>query len=517
MSGKRLLYLDSHRLSAYRWQGGKLNPEGVFEATADGFAQFADYLRTNVRSPFQLLANVTEEGHQVETIPYLQGKDRETLIQRKISQIFFGAPLATSLSLGYEKSKRKNERLLHSALTNQPYFQPWLDALAAAEVPFAGLYTVSQLGGLLLKRLTKLPERCLLVTLQDHSLRESFIVNGVPLFSRMAPLADSSIAGMTAAMAAEAGKLQQYLVGQRQIGRNDVLPVFVLAHPQAIEAAAAACLDTAGLNFTILDTQAAAKRLGLRVALEDSHSEPLFLHLLAIAPPRNQYLAGEYRHDHLLHRVKGWLLGGGIAALAAAVVFAAGNLLAAYSHRQDSAELAIEEAQLSRRYQEISATFPQLGVSNDVLRRVASRHREIERIHRQPAAAYLAISRALGQTPAVEVASIDWSLASRDPITTANTGNGIALGKADTLLAASDEITIVRGSIRLERNSQPRQVLATFEHFVRQLQVDPEARVTVLQQPFDTESGRSLKGGTLEDENPQPRNFAIQIARRLPT
>lgn len=511
MSGRRLLYLNTHRLSAYVWQHRELRQEAVFEASEDDLGRFGAYLRDHATSPFHLLCNVAEESHQVEVIPFLQGKDRQTLIERKISQIFFGASLTASLSLGYEKTRRKNERLLLSALTNPAHLQPWLNGLAAAEVPLAGLYTVSQLGGQLLKKLVALPERCLLVTMQDHSLRESFVVKGVPIFSRMAPLNDSSIAGTAASMAGEAGKLYQYLVGQRQIGRNDTLPVFVLAHPHAVDAAQSACIDTGGLNFHILDSHQAATRLGLRSLPDDSRCEQLFLHLLATDTPRQQYLAADLRHDHLLHRLKGWLLGFGFAALAASALFTVTQLLSAYNNRQEAQDLLQEESQLSQRYKEISATFPQLGVSNDVLRRVSNRYQDIQRVRRQPADVYRLVSRALDQLPAIELESIDWKLAATD------NGKPAPLSEKSSLLGATDEVAVIHGTIRLAPNAQPRQVMAAFEQLVRQLQTDPALRVTVLQQPFETESGRSLKGGTLEDENPQPRTFSLQLSRKLPT
>jgi hypothetical protein len=56
-----------------------------------------------------------------------------------------------------------------------------------------------------------------LLTLQDHSIRESFLVDGQTLFSRMAPLTDSSIAGIASSFAAEAGKLHQYLVANARL------------------------------------------------------------------------------------------------------------------------------------------------------------------------------------------------------------------------------------------------------------------------------------------------------------
>jgi hypothetical protein len=39
--------------------------------------------------------------------------------------------------------------------------------------------------------------------------------------------------------------------------------------------------------------------------------------------------------------------------------------------------------------------------------------------------------------------------------------------------------------------------------------------VNILKQPFDLESGRSLRGGDSEDENGKPRQFTVEIIRKI--
>jgi pantothenate kinase-related protein Tda10 len=70
---RRLLYLNTHRLTAYAWRlRASCCPEGVFEMRDEEHQRFADYLREYANSHFQMLANVAEEGHVLETIPFLQ-------------------------------------------------------------------------------------------------------------------------------------------------------------------------------------------------------------------------------------------------------------------------------------------------------------------------------------------------------------------------------------------------------------------------------------------------------------
>jgi hypothetical protein len=495
----RLLYLNTHHLSAYAWQGGRLLPEGVFASDEGGLGEFAAYLADHRGSQFSLLANVAEESHVQELIPFLRGNDRQALITRRIGQHFQGTSLAAVTSLGYEKTQRKNERVLLSALTNPAHFTPWLQAIDLAEAPLAGVYTVAQLGGLLLKKIGQPVGRCLLLTLQDQSIRESYLVGGHTHFSRMAPLTDSSIAGIARSFAAEAGKLHQYLIGQRLIGRDETLPVFIVAHPLSIPAIENACPEHGQLAFTIIDSHAAAAQLKLHTLPEDNRSDPLFLHLLAIAPPRQQFAGEAPRHHYRLAQIRHGLIAAGLVALLGGSLYAAKNTFDAHTLRDDADRLKAEEADLARRYQEISATFPQLGIDNDSLRRLTGRYGELLRQQRQPGPAYAQVSRVLDRMPAIVLEGIDWKFGQNLPSTVA-------------LAADTPEITTVRASIRLER-ADTRQIVAVFEQFVDALKADPGVTVKVLQRPFDVDAGSALRGGDGIDEAVQPRPFAIEIVR----
>ena len=502
MTASRLLYLNTHRLSAYAWKQGRLALEGTFENNEIGHAGFRVYLDKQGRSIFWMLANVAEEGHVQEVIPYLRGKDRETLIGRKIGQHFLGTPLAAAFSIGFEKNRRKNERLLLSALTNPAHFEPWLKRINEVGTALAGIYTVAQMSGQLLGKLGHADSRCLLLTLQDHSIRESYLVNGRTLFSRMAPLTDSSIAGVASSFAAEAGKLYQYLVGQRLISRDETIPTYIVAAPTALPAIQRAVPEHGPLDFRLIDSQAAATRIGLHTQPEDSRSEQLFLHLLASAPPKQQFASENHRHDYRLAQIRQALLAVGLVSLLGGLLFAAKQAYEAYALREETQALKASEADFNQRYQEISATFPQLGIDNDTLRQLTDRHREITRQQRQPWNAFRQVSQALDRMPGVILESIDWRIGRATPTT-------------GTQLNGNEEITSIHGSLRFDPNATPRQVLALIEEFADLLHTDTDCTVNIVQRPVDLESGRSLRGGDNEDNTRRARPFAVEIVRKI--
>jgi hypothetical protein len=285
MYARRLIYLSAHQITAFSWQAGVLSDEGSFEATEAGKQRFANYLAHHSKSIFSILANVSDESFHIEMIPFLRGADRSAIIARKLGQLFFNATLTTSISLGHEKSRRKNERIMLAALTNNELFAPWLDSLARAGAALAGIYSLPLLGPLLLRKLGVSDERCLLLTVQDQSIRQSYLEKGELHFSRLVPLPNSGIGGIAQTFAAEARKLQQYLVSQRVMGRQQPIKAYLLAHASARQAVEDSCVDSESLSFAIFDVEDCAHRCGLKALPPDTRCEALFLHLLATAPP----------------------------------------------------------------------------------------------------------------------------------------------------------------------------------------------------------------------------------------
>lgn len=500
MNRRRLLYLSAHQLAAWRWRHGTLTGDGAFAATADGLRLFADYLARQRNSVFTILANVGDEGFQIETIPLLRGADRRAIIARKLGQLYFNSALTTSQSLGYEKSQRQDERVLLAALTDQAGFAPWLAAIATARVALAGIYSLPFLAPSLLRRLAIGDDRCLLLTVQDRSMRQSYLENGELVFSRLAPLADDSDATLASAFDGEAHKLRQYLLSQRLISRQQTLTAYLLAHANAAAAITQACVDSETMRYAIVDIGLCAERVGWRGAPPDSHSEQLFLALLASAPPRQQFADARLRRDHRLRQIRSALYRTGAAALAAGVLASATLLLAAQASRQQSAAIGDEAALARARYGEIVSAFPPIPTDRETLRRVVDRYRALEKQSATPDELYREISRALRDAPAVEIDSIDWQAGDQ---------------RANGSHAGDERATaVVRGTLKLGADAGARQLLAAFDALVESLTANRALQVAVLQRPVDIESSKSLKGDEITLADQRPRSFALRLWRK---
>ena len=508
---RRLLYLSTHQMTAWLWQAGELINEGLFTASETGQQQFAEYLSRHQGSVFSMLANVSEEGFHIETIPYLQGSDRKAIIDRKLGQFFFNAGLTTSLSLGYEKQKRKNERIMLAALTNNAFFAPWLNAINSSGVALSGIYSLPLLAPALLKKLKISDEHCLLLTVQDQSIRQSYFDKGELHFSRLTPLQNSSIGGIAQTFSAESLKLQQYLSSQRLIGRNQAITVHVLAHPAAVKAIQNSCVSTPTIYYNILSTEDCAEQTGLKKSPPDAHCEQLFLNLLVTSPPRMQFANDDQRHGYHLRQIRSGLHGFGALALLGCLLFSGKLLYETYSLKQEAQDFRAEASLSRQRYNDIAKTFPPIPTNNETLRRVIDRYVELEKRSASPEGLFREISRALQSAPAADLDTIDWKVGGIESAPVAPMGQT----SAATTVPANSEAIVVRGSLRLGSNANARQMLNAFNHLVDALKANPKLQVEVLKRPFDIESGKSLKGGDITLEDNMPRSFSLQVIRKL--
>jgi hypothetical protein len=513
MGDRRLLYLGPRQMDAWHWRRGTLTGEAAFLPTETGWRQFAHYLARNAGSRFTLLVNVADEGFQVETIPYLRGADRRRVIDRRLAQAFFDSPLTAAISLGHEKNRRKDERLLLTALGRPDSLLPWLDGLRAADAALSGIFSLPLLAPALFRKLRLPPEPRLLLSVQDQSLRQSFLDKGGLRFSRLTQLHESDgLDDIAPVFAAEAGKLQQYLSSQRLIERGQPLAAHVLAHPGAFETLRAACVDTPTLRFTLLDLTVCARRIGLETAPLDMRAERLFLHLLAVDPPGIQFAGEALRHRFHLVRIRSLFRGAGALTLAACLSLSGKYLFDAHRIAQDADALYKEAALARHRYEEIVGTFPKLPFDYDTLGKALDRYLAEERRGVLPGPFYREISHALQAVPAIEIDRLDWK---------AGGAESGAANAGDRPPPENAESITVRGRLQLDAEATPRQGLAAFGRFVDALRDGTKRQVEILQSPFDIASGKSsradITSGTSSraDDAPEKERFQKEISHEF--
>ena len=509
MSARRLLFLDATSLTAYRWAGGHLHYEAEFAPDATGFEAFAEYAAKARRSLFHVLADVAEEGFQIEEVPFVQGGDRKALIQRKLSQYFYGTPYALAISLGRRKDGRRDERMLYTALTRAPQVEPWLTALRQAEGQLAGLFSVPMVSAALPPLLAAHAPRFLLVSVTHGGVRQTLFDNGQITFSRLTPLVTGSTEEMALTCAVESEKMYQYMAGQRLITRGSQITTHLLVHPAQISTFRETCVDTGSIHFEFTDLMALAGKLGLKTPPKGTHAETLFLHLLARQPPREQFAPAADRHFFRLGRIRFGLHAAGLTVFGACMVFAGRQFIEYQGIAGRSADTAAQTAVDRGRYDAILQALPKIPISNDNLRAVIGRYDRLLQQAAGPEPMYVAISQALQESPRVELARLDWTLGGKGGA--APTTNPGGVSPEPTFPASVTEAVELHAQLPIGLASDPRGQRAAVEVFVESLRAR-KLHVQVLKHSFEADSAKSLKSSA-EAMAIQAPQFSLRVAR----
>ena len=127
-----------------------------------------------------------------------------------------------------------------------------------------GVYSTALLAPALIKGAGLKAPRCLLVSVQQTGLRQSYVEDGNIRFSRIGRVNLEDVAGVAAACASESARLQQYLVTMRMLPKaNTPIDVMVLAAGQYHAALTEACRSTEVLNFHVVNADTRCRAAGL--------------------------------------------------------------------------------------------------------------------------------------------------------------------------------------------------------------------------------------------------------------
>lgn len=515
MPQRRILFNDGTALLAFRSNRGAILPEGRFTADAQGIESFGAYLRQHPRSLFALLADVPEEGFQLEEIPYCTGKDRSAIVTRKLAQYFYGTPYAVAAAQGRLKSGRRDEQLLLMALTRPQQVDPWLGALRAHNVALAGMYSLPQVIGNLLPR--ESAEPLLLISQTGSGLRQTFFAERKLRFSRLTPLATGSAEEAAIAATLEAGKMHQYLAGQRLIERNKPLLTRVLVHPAQIAAMRARCHDTAELHFEFVDLLQEATRAGLRSPLANSHAEILFCHLLAKAPPKEQFAPAAARAHYRLWQARFGIKAAGAIILVAGLMFAAKQGLGLMNLREQTAQLQEQIRLDQQRYDAALQALPKIPLSNDNLRALVDKYDQIDKRAAGPAPLLVQLSQSLDAFPAIAVEQLEWSIADElAPLTSLVGGTTKSAGSTPppAMAAGPYAHVVVVAKLPIGMVGDQRGQLKLVADFTQHMGTAPGSLVAILNPPVDTQSGKTLRSDD-DDRIPEAPKFVFRLTRKL--
>ncbi|MFY9329383.1 MAG: hypothetical protein WAO76_15410 [Georgfuchsia sp.] len=491
MPQRRLLLLETDRLTAWHWHGGHLHAEHKFAADSASYEAFAEYLTSHDGSVFSFMVDIPEEGFQIEDIPFVSGGDRKALIERRLGQYFYGTPFALATSLGRGKVGRRDEKILFTALTQPRHLEPWLDIMRAAKARLAGIYSVP----LILATLfcgPKLSGPRLVLWLTHGGIRQTFINDGKLYFSRLTALTNGTAEEVAVTCAVESGKIYQYLAGQRLIDRKTTLQTLILAHPDQFSILGAHCKPSAEIAFDYIDLLTEAKKSGLKTPPQDSHCELLLLHQLVHKPPAQQFAPPAERHFFKLWQLQSGLTAAAVIIFTSCLLFAAKQYLSANSLRENTLRIMAQTQADERQYNEALKSLPPLPISTEDMRTLVTRFEDLAKRSPQIETTLLPLSRALDATPGIELQHITWQLSASRPTATVQASSIV---KQPPLNISGNYyvVTEINARLPISMVDDHQAMLSLINRFIDELGKEKSLGVQLMQLPFDVESGKTIK------------------------
>jgi len=521
MPQRRVFYLDANRLSAYHWHSGKLTPEDSFTSDGRGLEAFAAYLALHKLDLFYLLADVVEEGFQPDVIPHVQGRDRTALLKRKNDQYFHGAPLNLAIPLGRETAGRRDDKMLFLALTKTQMFEPWMEALRAAECQLVGVYSLPLIGhGFATAHVKKTrdhPSRFLLVTLTRAGLRQTFFDNGQLRFSRLTPLANDRLDEVITACSVESARIYQYLIGYRLFERGSPLTTLVLTHPAQTTSFQERCRDSNDIHFEFLDLVAESSRSGLKTVPTDSHSETFFLHLTVRQTPAQQFAQPGERRFFRLWQTRLALNSASAVILASCLIFSGKQMVQYYQTSEETEQIQQQAEVVRLQYNAALKTLPTMPFTSNNLRALIERYDTL--VKRTPSLepTYRRISEALEQAQRVELDRIDWRLGS-NPEDAQQVPDGSGKPVAAAKSGQSSDLFVIAdvfAQLPVALKNDERTLKGIIDTFNASLVKDGKVHVKVLKLPFDVESTKTLKSTDETAAVVEVPKFSVRVIQKL--
>jgi hypothetical protein len=517
---KHFLYLTNTRMVSLVSQGRRIVARREFAVSGAGAQAFEHYLANLKDVPTQLFTDLAEEDFRLDTIPHVGARDRDAILQRKLTQIFRNTPYRHALLQGREPEGRRDDRVFYTAITNPELLRIWLEMLERLRVPLAGIHSAAVFSGVLLEELDLVFANTLLVTFTPgDAMRQSYFRDREIKFSRITPIDLEEGQSLGTMIAEETTRTWQYLDSLRNFAQDDRLEVCILVHPNDRRVVEPELRNFSQLQYHVLDIEQVAQKLGLKPAPLDSTAEEVMVHLFLLRRAENHFAGEELRRYAILRRARIALTQASLALVAASIAWAGWNLAPALKATEADLRVAQQVAALDRENNEILKSLPSFGVGGSTMRDAVSFYNGAIRGFPTLAGFVVPLSGVLREHPAVRVTQLAW-LATDDAKATPKLSRTVARdappvrssGKAAEATAAAAalddppnppfaggryEVALIEGSLRVPANDF-RGALAEVEKLAADIARLQGFQADVVEGPLDVSPTQQIQGRLTE-------------------
>jgi hypothetical protein len=489
-----MLFLSANRLHAQHMEGSQIVLQQDFTDTPDGRENFASFLQ-KVYCPTYLLTDLIEEDFRHEIVPHLTGGSRTALIKRKFDQFYRGTTFHQATLLQRQKTGRRDDSFLFSALTNPSLITPWLNILLSQQTPLAGIYSVPQISAPLVKNHPS--NYLLLISWERFSgLRQTYFSEHHLQISRLTPVHTDMT--FHDAVVNELARTYQYLKSLSLLPSGQTLDVVILCHANDRNELQDKLPDDVDVHYDFADIEKVSRQFKINYRFTDSDASQIFLHQLATRPPQTHYASKTHTHYFALWQLRRFLNLASRALFAGMILWSAGNLWQSSNNATEAASLK-NQAQLTlNEVQNITHAFPNTyAPAADMKAGVITKHK-LDQFAPQPHDILTPISATLDRHTQIELDDLSWKMDATEPV------------ESNTLAEVPAQVITIKGHLANFANDY-RTALNYLERFQQDLTTQGY-KVTALTKPLDISPS-----GNITDQREARKNaldFSMKISRR---
>ncbi|MFT7471266.1 MAG: hypothetical protein ACI8XU_001161 [Kiritimatiellia bacterium] len=415
-SGKRIILINFEGLTVYGLDNDRLMRLGVFTDDDAGHEKFRTYIIDESLTQISLVIDSPAEDFIVEKVVHVSPYDRKSFLARKLEQHFRSVEFRSAKILGREKTGRRDDRILFSAITQTRNVDNWVRVLLQEQVsvksitsPAFAICKVAREFGL------ETTEQYLLVNWQQNGIRQSLISDNKLMFSRLTPLPTDPEADLAKAILDATLQSVEYLdrIDLLQTGKAPDLHVVspILEEDAFVDQPGSADFG-AVFHHNSMDIMPIEK-------YEGPQNEITAIMLCLDWGVRNGDFGNIYASPGVMRFAK-LRMQRNLIALGCLVVLFAGGLITApvltdtIQSRSSYQSITQSILPIQEQYDELTAQFPATPIPSEAMALVVNSYTLIEGQNYQPNDLLSEISQVVAQYPEISLSSLAWRLSMDD-------------------------------------------------------------------------------------------------------
>ncbi len=493
-----LLQLSADHMHAQHMVHGKIAAQAEFTDSEEGREHFATFLKS-LKCPTYMMVDLIEEDFRQETVPHLIGGNRTALLQRKFDQFYRATPFRQSTLLQRQKTGRRDDDMLFSALTNPALILSWLEIILAQQTPLSGIYSVPQISAPLVK---DHPSNHLLLLSWEKfaGLRQTYFSEHRLQISRLTPIREGL--SFQDAVINELTRTYQYLKSLSLLPSGQTLDVRILCHSNDRNELQNKLPNDAGMRYDFADLTEFGKQLQIQHHFTDSDASQIFLHQLAGKPPKAHYANADHTHYCTVWQLRHALRLCSVALLLGCLLWGAADFWQGGSDAEEAVTTKAQTQRILNETKRLIQTFPvdpDLDSATNIKTSVVIL-RKLEQYGPVPQNILVPLSRMLDRYPKIQLDELAWQMSATEPVA------------PNTLAEVPAQIITLKGHLEAFENNY-RFVLDYLDQFQREL-VRQGYQVTALAKPLDVSPS-----GSITDQREAQQStlgFSLKITWRPP-